>query len=1130
MKVVVLGLSMTISSAASATSGQCTEWVAKVVSIEGRVETRPQGDENWHPTALNDTYCAGDELRTLENSRAALQFSNETIIRLDQNTMVKFVAAEPEVPLLLRLFNGKAFFMTRFPRPLTIETPFVNAASGGTEYVVEVNEADGTTTVKVIEGTVNLENSEGRLTLTDEQSSVTRAGEAPVPHLMVTRRDALQWALYYPPVLSVRDLGLESTAGRGATDWRTMVRESIAAYQDGNLEAAFTAIAEAPEGIGDPRFYDYRASLRLSVGRVEEARADIQQALDLSPGNGLALALRSIIAVVGNDADKALQLALAAVNAGPDSASVQIALSYAYQAKFNLPESLAAARTANELDPEFALAWARTAELWMTQGYLEEALSAAHHAERLNPREVRYQTVLGFAYLTQIRVSEAKAVFEKAVQLNSADPMPRLGLGLAKIRRGDLEGGRQDIEIAAALDPVNALIRSYLGKAYYEEKRDPKAAIQFDLAKKLDPNDPTPYTYDAVRRQTTNRPVEALRDVETAIELNDNRAVYRSRLLLDDDLASRSVSRGRIYQTLGFGQLAVIDALRSVNTDPMNYSAQRFLADSYATLPYSEIARQSALLTSQLLQPINNSPVQPSLSNDSVLQAESGAPSAAFNEYSQLFESDRVQLLASGLAGSNNTWGDELIANGVHDWFSWSLGQFRYLTDGYRENANIDQTIYDLFLQGQITPKLSLQTDFQVNNNNHGYLSLHYDPAIYAPTYNIDTKDRTYRAGAHYALNPTSDVLLSVLYQNYDEQQVDSGVFIPALASSFATDDQIARLYEAQYLSDVGWANIIAGTGYYSGDDNVEGSVVIKLPPPFGGVSSLKDATKTRHANAYLYALIAITRKFQLSVGGSYDRFRDDKLQIDDSQFSPKLGVLWDIRASTSLRLVGLKAYTRDIISNQTIEPTQVAGFQQFFDDVVGSKSKLYGIGLDHRFSTKASSGIEYTKRDVTSPFFINVVPPVIDKYMTRVKTGRAYYYRSLSDHFTTTVNYYYEQTKDDLNDISIDTQRVPVGIKLFYPIGFFAGLTGSYIDQSGDVIDPISGAVVSTASHFWVMDASIGYRLPNRRGIASIEVRNLTDRQFLLQQSSPTSDNPNEIPFVYPERFVTGKITFTFD
>ena len=83
----------------------------------------------------------------------------------------------------------------------------------------------------------------------------------------------------------------------------------------------------------------------------------------------------------------------------------------------------------------------------------------------------------------------------------------------------------EETEIAASLDPNNSLFRSYLGKAYYEEKRGKTASTQFSMAKELDPNDPTPWFYDAILKQSVNRPVEALHDLQKSISLNDNRAV-----------------------------------------------------------------------------------------------------------------------------------------------------------------------------------------------------------------------------------------------------------------------------------------------------------------------------------------------------------------------------------------------------------------------------------------------------------------------------------------------------------------------------------------------------------------------------------------------------------------------------
>jgi hypothetical protein len=181
------------------------------------------------------------------------------------------------------------------------------------------------------------------------------------------------------------------------------------------------------------------------------------------------------------------------------------------------------------------------------------------------------------------------------------------------------------------------------------------------VAKELDPQDPTPWFYDAIAKQTTNRPVEALRNLQKSIDLNDNRAVYRSRLLLDADLAARSASLARIYTDLGFQQLALVEGWKSVNTDPTNFSAHRFLADSYAVLPRHEIARVSELLQSQLLQPLNLTPIQPRLAESNLFLISAQGPGAlSFNEFNPLFTRDRLTLQVSGLGGEQDTWASAL--------------------------------------------------------------------------------------------------------------------------------------------------------------------------------------------------------------------------------------------------------------------------------------------------------------------------------------------------------------------------------------------------------------------------------------------------------------------------------------
>jgi len=115
-------------------------------------------------------------------------------------------------------------------------------------------------------------------------------------------------------------------------------------------------------------------------------------------------------------------------------------------------------------------------------------------------------------------------------------------------------------------------------------------------------------------------------NLQKSIELNDDRGVYRSKLLLDEDLAARSATLGRVYNEVGFTELGLQEGRQSISRDPTNYSAHRLLADSYAALPNMEAARVNELLQAQLLQPINITPVQPQMAETRLLM-----PSAVTN-------------------------------------------------------------------------------------------------------------------------------------------------------------------------------------------------------------------------------------------------------------------------------------------------------------------------------------------------------------------------------------------------------------------------------------------------------------------------------------------------------------------
>ncbi len=1089
--------------------------MAKVVSVQGSVQARRVGETEWVTVKLNDTYCPGDMIRVQDRSRAAVVLPNESILRLDQKTTLTFIGVERERTSLLDLLIGAVHFFSRIPRGLKVATPFVNGIVEGTEFFVRVERDQ--TFVSIFEGRVAATNEAGSLTLTSGQSAITQAGQAPALRIVVRPRDAVQWALYYPPILDYRPVDFP---GGGPTDWQAIVRRSIEYYWKGDFSGAFSNLEGVPQDIRDPRFFTYRAGLLLTVGRVDEASVDIERALNLDPFNSHAFALQSIIAVVQNEKDRALNLAEKAVEQDPKSSAARVALSYTQQAHFNHRGALTSLQEAVKLNPENPLAWARLAELWLSLGYLDRALKAAQKAVVLNPNLALTQTVLGFAYLTQIKIRDAKKAFEKAIELDQAIPLPRLGLGLAKIRKGDLKEGRGEIGIAASLDPNNSLIRSYLGKAYFEEKRDKLAIDEFAMAKELDPLDPTPWFYDAIRKQTMNRPVEALQDLQKSIELNDNRAVYRSRLLLDQDLATRSASLARIHSDLGFQQLALVEGWKSVNTDPDNYSAHRLLADLYSSLPRHEIARVSELLQSQLLQPINITPVQPQLAESNLLILTGAGPSdPSFNEFNPLFNRNRLALQANGVVGEKETLGDDLVHSGLWEGISYSLGQFHYETDGFRDNNDLDENVYNVFVQGELSHKTSLQAEFRYLDREYGDLNLFFDRDAFIPDLRNEDEKLSFRLGLRHAFTPQSALIASAIYSNGESKNVSEevmGLDIDAEADS----------YMGEIQNQFSWRRIrlVSGIGHVEHDSEAE---ITDLW--FSQKSTEED--DIHHTNLYTSLLINYPKTVTWTIGGSADFFRSDFYE-DEDQFNPKFGITWNPFPSTTVRAAALRVFTRTLVSDQTIEPTQVAGFNQFFDDPTATKSWRYGVAIDQKFFRSLYAGMELSKRNLEVPFEEVPPPPSLETKLRHTDwdeyLGRAYLYWTPHPWLAAGGEFQYEKFEREAefgspgNVLELRTYWVSPGISFFHPCGLKIRLRASWVDQEGEFGDPSTGFVPDD-DQFWVLDASIGYRLPKRFGLITVEGKNLFNEGFKFQDTDPAN------PRIAPERFILGRITLSF-
>ncbi len=1116
--IVLVGCIAVQTVASAFAAEDCAPIAGHLVSIDGQVEVQRADDARWQPGSLDQTLCERDSIRTGPRSRAALMLVNEAVLRLDQETTVHLVdiSEEEEESSLLDLVLGAFQSFSRSPRTMAVNTPYLNATIEGTEFVIRADAKQASLTV--FEGVVAAANEQGEAKVASGQSVVAEAGKPPTPYTIVRPRDAVQWALYYPPI----DAALE----------------------------------EAPPDERDPRFHLQQAAQLLSVGRVDEARAAIDRALGIDPDAGHAYALRAVIAVVQNDKAAALADARRAVELEPQAAAPKIALSYAQQAHFDLEAARDTLLQATEEQPEDALAWARLAELWLMLGHRDRAHEAADKAASLAPNLERVLVVRGYAELAEYRIKPARVTFVHAIARDSEDPLPRFGLGLAMIRDGALEEGRKNLEVAVGLDSGNALLRSYLGKAYFEEKRDPLDADQLQIAKELDPLDPTPWLYDAIRLQTENRPGEALHALQKSIELNDNRAVYRSRQGLDEDRAARGTSLGRIYDDLGFTQLGVNEASKSLTLDPANASAHRFLSDSYQGVRRREIARVSELLQAQLLQDVNINPVQPSLSETNLNIVTRGGPAeAGFNEFTPLFERNQVQFNASGLAGDEDTFGGEGVVSALYDRFSISAGAFHYETDGWRPNHDINHDVYNAYAQYAITPELNLQVELRHRESEQGDLALFFDPDDFLPNLDRDLNQDIARAGLRYSPTPNSDLLLSVIYSDREEGVGDltpvidpfTGVFLGNFSDERQVDDEGYQI-EGQYLYRRERFNLTAGFGYTGIDRVRDTSIVFVFVPslPFPSVPILESSAPSdiEHPHGYVYGNIKFPDPVTWTVGLSVDHYEEEPLEV--TTVNPKFGVQWEVTEDVRLRGAVFRTVKPALVSNRTIEPTQVAGFNQFFDDVNATESWRWGGGVDWRVTDELFVGAEATWRDLRTPIMFDSDDPpdgdfdVAFKEDQEEQLHRVYAYWTPIPELALSAEFAYDKFEADPGQgtdsigipLELETISIPLTARYFHPSGFFAGVGVTYVHQDVRRSPAFSFAFPNTegSDDFVVVDAAIGWRFPNRIGVASLEVTNLLDEEFQYQDDSfrEFRDEPSIGPYI-PDRTIIGRVTLNF-
>ena len=728
----------------------------RIIEIQGLVEVFPKGGAGWSAVQTNWILRPFDRVHTAGNSRVALRWSDESVVSFGASTELEILPpSSPGDQAGLHLVRGIiSFFHRDQPGHIHIITRGAVAGVEGTEFALAVDNAD-TTTLSVIDGKVRIGNPQGSLLLTNGEQAVTALGQAPVRTAGFVANNLLQWCFYYPAVLDPDDLHL--TAGE-----RKYLAASLSAYRSGDLLAALEKYPAAGTNASDGGKV-YHAALLLSVGEVAEAEAVLSSIADWSGGPvRLADALRQLIAAVKDQPSVS--------TAQPELATELLAASYFEQAhavrETSLENALKLAQQATEVSPNFGFAWERVAELEFSFGHTHEALKDLRKSLDLAPNNAQALALTGFIEAGQGRPGKARDWFDRAIAADAALGNAWLGRGLVRIHVGDQAGGKEDLLVAAALEPQRAVLRSYLGKAYATSGDDVRATKELALAKKLDPNDPTAWLYSALLNQQDNEINDAIRDLEKSQSLNNNRSVYRSQLLLDEDSAVRSANLAWMYQDDGMFDLSQREAGRAVSTDYANYSAHLFLANSYDQLRDPDFTNLrfetpavSEFWIANLLAPTS-----------------AGWLSTITSEqpYAKLFDQDRFGLISDTTYLSRQAWNERAAQFGTSDKISYNL-ETTYIHDpGQYPNNDFESRDVNFSLKFQLTPQDSVFANIEQAELKYGDVNEYYnEPPNPAPVRNNETQSPNFYGGFHHEWSPGVHTLFFASYSTADDGASD---------------------------------------------------------------------------------------------------------------------------------------------------------------------------------------------------------------------------------------------------------------------------------------------------------------------------------------------------------------------
>jgi tetratricopeptide (TPR) repeat protein len=888
---------------------------------------------------------------------------------------------------------------------------------------------------------------------------------------------------------------------------RTAAQATLQRLSDARTEVA-NGLARHP---GSVPLATQRALIDMLAGDYLAANASLAEITARHPEAAVAWRYLALNAVILGKTEEALSAAERAVALASESPVAHIVHGDALQAAFDLEAAERALRQALALDASNPTALVNLAQIEFGDDRLEAARATIERAAAAGGPDPEIASLRGFILLAGRDVQAAIAAFDLALKSDPAQAEAWMGRGLAFMRQGDVASAMESIASAAALDPRRSLYMSYWGKMLYQIRRFDRALDVLARAAQLDPRDPTPPFYTAIILRDLNRPAEAIRMMNRALALNDNRAVYRSRFLLDQDMAVRNVDLSILYDRLGLNAWAQAKAVDALKADYLNYNAHLSFAGALAAREDRAFPFFNEQLLARLLQPANVNTFN------------------SFNEYTSFFERPSLDAIATARAGNHDQKAADVIAFGnLPDWnLAWQAGAFYDSTDGWRDSNFERFTDIAAIAKWQPTPKDGVMVAVSTLDSKQGDEPFrrfeHSSPADPIERQAVD--QTRVEVGYHHHFAANTDLIGYFAYLDQEVQVFDHGfeqVFPTPTAivdlETRADVNQDQPLYQGQLqlTHRRGDHQLIAGTLHTFQDIDAElrGTTTLTLSVPSLNFTTSITATATDAGSEsidfhsyYLQDIWRPHRTLTLEAAIYSDHFEGAnpfsgiRWQIDE--IDPRLGVIWQFRSRDRLRLAAFR-YLLPFTPART-DPSDVAGVPIFRNVDEGARITEFDVVWEHEWDSGflAANAFRILKE------LQDDVADAGGGERRRVRKGdtngiEIEVNQLLGDHLAAAAQYRFLDVEDrsfppgiaellpfenPLPETDRQEQSLTAALRWVYPSGFSGGLRHTF-----RAIDLRAGRA---DEHIHVTDFDLNYELPAKRGNLSLRANNLFDEKF---------------------------------